>query len=182
MKRQVAMRYRLGILLFAPLALAGCGEGTAELTGQVRLEGRPLSRGTVTAFTADGRIFPALIDRSGHYQITGLPVGPVRLAVSTHPPIPPSFGLPQQLPPSQDAPRLEGPFGDPAEVVGPANRPDPETGFPSGPSLPEHYNHPEQSGLAYRIPGPGTHVYDLHLRTDEGFSRKDSVERMKDEG
>jgi hypothetical protein len=135
----------------ACLVVMGCAARTSEIAGEVTYHGQPLTRGTVTVFCQDGRIYASLIDQEGRYRITGVPAGTHRLGVRTHPVIPNGFARPQQLPPTKDAPQLL----DPRAIKSPAER---DAHVP----IPERYSDPDQSGLSCTA-ARGQQTYDIHL-------------------
>ena len=66
---------------------AGCQKGPPEITvlsGTVKLDGRPVTAGTVNIVSSDDVVrTSAKIAPDGTYTIVGAPVGPVTLSVST---------------------------------------------------------------------------------------------------
>lgn len=69
----------LGVLV---LAVSGCG-GSGRVSGEVRLNGVPLSSGWVTLTYTDGKHSPVsgAIGSDGSYRIDGCPTGDVRVTV-----------------------------------------------------------------------------------------------------
>lgn len=120
------------------LAGLGCGGKKATVTGQVTYRGAPLPSGSVSFFDAKKEIVGTATIANGTYSIDNVPVGPVKISVTTpvvrladrrHPP-------PKDMPGGQLAPSVP---------------------------IPPRYANPEQSGLAYDIqPGEQQHKIDLN--------------------
>ena len=73
---------RTGLLaLLVCVPLTGCGAGTAEVTGTVRYNGKPLPSGTVQFLGSDGVPHSAPIQADGTYTVR-VPVGPTKVIVS----------------------------------------------------------------------------------------------------
>jgi hypothetical protein len=62
-------------LLFA----AGCGPGTAAVSGTVAFKGEPVPSGTVTFFSGGKQIDGQI--QAGHYEAIGVPLGKARITV-----------------------------------------------------------------------------------------------------
>jgi hypothetical protein len=101
------------------LALAWCGCGPSarpgQLTGKVRFRGKELSSGTVTFLGADGQTRSAAIAENGIYKVAGVAPGTARVAVESHPRLPPGFVEPSagdpgtiKLPPHYTKPETSG--------------------------------------------------------------------------
>src|SRR3954466_4957458 len=58
---------------------------TGEVHGVVRFRGEVLPSGTVTFVAADGQKYGAPIGAGGRDSVMGLPRGPVRIIVNSHP-------------------------------------------------------------------------------------------------
>jgi hypothetical protein len=80
---KLAPRLASGAALFGLLALAGCGGGTGELTGTVKSGAKIVASGSVTAVGSDGIPHGAVIGPDGRYTLAGLPLGEVKLLVSS---------------------------------------------------------------------------------------------------
>src|SRR5215469_11906529 len=80
----------VGPLLVGLLAVAtGCGDsGTAEVSGTVHYQGKPVRSGTVMVFDAAGMPHPTDIRPDGTYAVSGIPVGVVQLSVQSPDPAP----------------------------------------------------------------------------------------------
>src|SRR5262245_59320641 len=88
----------IAVCLTVLLPLAGCGPGRPrEITGLVRFRDRPLPSGTVVFVGADGKKAHSVIGTDGRYRVTGLARGTARVAVKTHPRVPPGL-LPRDAP------------------------------------------------------------------------------------
>jgi hypothetical protein len=137
----------LGLCCLA-LAASGCGARTGTLSGKVSYQGKPVTRGTVTLFCADGHILSGFISPEGTYSIPRVPLGDARITVATYPPVPRGFNLPQQLPPSNGTyPRETAALPATTEKFVP---------------LPERYKRPNSSGLAVTV-RRSDEVHDLQL-------------------
>jgi hypothetical protein len=118
------------------LAPAGCG-GTDEVSGTVRFNGKPLSKGRVTFVSQEnpGASRYSLIAEDGSYKISGCPAGPVKITVQTV--VPRSGGA---------APGTKPASGRP----------------PAVPTIPARYADAGKSDLEYNVKwGPQTHDIDL---------------------
>lgn len=131
------MRVTIGAAVgVAILTAAGCGGGTADVTGKVTYQGKPVVFGTVLVIGSDGVPKAGAIRKDGSYRVSGVKVGAATVTVSSPPP-----------PGSRKAtPRGDGrDAADDERRV--ADEPvDPElvkSWFP----IPERYADPEKSGL-----------------------------------
>ncbi len=77
-------------LILAGGALAiGCGPSTGVVAGKVTVAGQPLSSGSVTLIAADGQRFHTALTGEGQFTFEGVPIGRARIAVKSHPRVPP---------------------------------------------------------------------------------------------
>jgi hypothetical protein len=77
----------LGALLALAAAAGGCHKSTTTLSGTVTYRGRPVTSGEVVFLAEDGTAGAhAPIGPDGHYSVTGVPAGPVRVGVDNPPP------------------------------------------------------------------------------------------------
>lgn len=136
---------------FMLLCISGCQPETGQVAGRVIYRQEALKTGTVSFFCPDGQIFSSLLDAEGNYSVAGLPMGPTRVTVVSHPPAPLGFLIPQRLPYSKDAPKLARSESRANEATGP--RP---------PVLPGKFGLPEQSGLGLLV-GKGSQHFDIDL-------------------
>jgi len=97
------------LVLLSSLGLLGCGNGLAQVSGTVTLDGKPIEggpemNGTVNFVRDDGRGAPAIgiIDRSGHYTLRtgareGVEPGSYLIGIAAKKVTPPSTpeGMPQ---------------------------------------------------------------------------------------
>jgi hypothetical protein len=131
------------------LAAAGCG-GTADVSGKVTYQGKPVVYGTVVLFGPDGVPKSGAIRPDGTFRVDGVKLGPAKVAVSS--PRPPG---------SQPAGRGRGGRDDgdkPPPDEAPA---DPEV-IRNWVALPEKYADPDRSGLTADVQ-PGRPL-DLELK------------------
>ena len=86
-------RARTRLLFFLLLAIPGCGGGraTATVTGTVSYQGKPLPAGKVSFWGPNDQVASALIGEDGTYEATNVPLGLVKVAVSTPLPPPPEI-------------------------------------------------------------------------------------------
>lgn len=136
-----------GLLLLA-LAAVGCGPRAPSVSGIVRFNGQALPSGTVKFHGADGNGDHALIAADGRYSLAKAPLGPVRVTVEAHAPMPiewPTRGGPAPPPPaglsSQPNEKRDGKFV----------------------AIPLRYSDQESSGLTYTV-RPGKQTHDIELR------------------
>lgn len=73
----------MGLLVFNFAGCPGFGDSTGTLAGQVTSGGKPVLWGTVTVIGSDNRPRTTNIRPDGTYEVTGLPPGPVRVAVQS---------------------------------------------------------------------------------------------------
>ncbi len=121
----------------------GCnqtGPPLVDVSGQVTLDGLPLTEGTVSFLSSSGKIASASLDEGGGFHLTcqygnGVPLGDYQVAI-----------LP---PPAADA-------KDPERMSGRRRA------VPSASSIPVRYQRPESSGLSETIEhGPLRLKFDL---------------------
>lgn len=90
------------------LAVCGCSPATTDVSGTVTYQGKPLPAGSVTLVDSSGAVHQAQIQADGKFTVPNVPVGSVRVAVSTpkanrgkpspfggEPPPPPPAGTPE---------------------------------------------------------------------------------------
>lgn len=65
--------------------IAGCGPRVADVTGTVAYKDKPVTSGTVTMVGKDGVPMQTEIKEDGKYELRSVPVGDVRIAVSSPP-------------------------------------------------------------------------------------------------
>jgi hypothetical protein len=128
------------------LGLTGCGSNTAEVSGTVTYEGRPVPSGSVVLYCADGQIVRGNV-RDGQYSIPNVPRGAARVVVQSPQRVPPGLRLAQQLPPAHDGPIPPTAAGADTEPVV---------------ALPRRYSVPEESGLTMTVDGRAQ-TFDIHL-------------------
>ncbi len=62
-------------------------KGTGEVSGKVTFNGEPLPGGMVTFIPENGKAEGVRIAEDGSYKVTNIPVGPVRITVTTQAPV-----------------------------------------------------------------------------------------------
>jgi hypothetical protein len=136
----------LGPLL---LALAGCAEGRADVTGKVMHRGKTVLWGTVILQGPDGIPITGMIQPDGTYTVQGVAAGKVLLGViSRDPGVLAGTKRPRGFK-SQHSDRPQPP---PPTVI------ERSKWFP----LPEKYEDPTKSGLEATLKG-GANSYDIDL-------------------
>jgi hypothetical protein len=118
--------------LFA-IGLVGCGSSTGSVSGQVSYQGKTVPSGSVTFVTDKGEAAGTSPIKDGAYTIHNVPVGKVKIGVST----PPAGGTP---PPGVPA---AGTSGTTLQV-------------------PDKYRTPDQSGLTLDVKG-GEQSHNINL-------------------
>lgn len=132
------------VALLAVLLIVGCGGGPASVAGKVTSGGKPVVRGSVVFLTAANQAVSAEIQPDGSYQISEMPAGPVKVAVSS--------------------PEQPGASNEKGGRVMPGARREkasagPTTGwFP----IPGKYSDPDNSGLNTTL-NPGANIYDIKV-------------------
>jgi hypothetical protein len=74
------------LLVLLALALSGCGSRKGKVTGKVSYKGEAVPSGTVVFYGNSDAVSSAPIGPDGTYQATEVPLGEVRVAVTTPPP------------------------------------------------------------------------------------------------
>jgi hypothetical protein len=80
----------------APEKFPGAAPKTGNVSGHILFKAQPVPAGWVTLLSTDEREFSATLAQDGTYEITGVPVGPVRVTVGTFSGLLPPF-LTEQL-------------------------------------------------------------------------------------
>jgi hypothetical protein len=122
------MNVRLIMLMPVVLLLTGCGTGPGRLVGCVTFKGAALPSGSVTVHAADGNTYSTTLAADGSFRIDGVPPGPARITVQSHPHTPPGLlGKDRYTPKGKAA----------AQFV----------------AIPDRYGRPDQSGLTCQVKG-----------------------------
>src|SRR5437867_840717 len=80
---------KAGLVPLLLLALFGCNDGrraTGTVTGTVSYQGKPLPTGKVSFYGPNDQVASAFIEEDGSYEAQSVPLGAVKVAVSTPPP------------------------------------------------------------------------------------------------
>jgi hypothetical protein len=129
-----------GLILLLALTLSGCGR-SATVSGTVRYKDAPLPSGTVTFHGPNSQTAIALINSDGSYTATKVPLGPVKVAVTTPPPVSAAkVKLAQQVKKGQ--------------LISPGAKPV---------SIPKQYGDPERSGLELTVT-TGSQPFNIDLK------------------
>ena len=121
----------------AVLAAAGCGSGTADVSGKVTFQGKPVVYGTVVVIGADGASKSATIEPDGSYRVSGVALGTAKVAVSSPPP--PGSELAKKL----TRPKDDAPDKPPLESQAPAS----EEVIRNWVAIPDKYSDPNKSEI-----------------------------------
>lgn len=128
-------RFICPAVVLATLAFTGCGPPTADLTGKITYQGKPVVYGSVVVIDASGTTKSGTIQPDGSYRIDNVRVGSVKVAVSSPPP-PGTPAVGKQDPrDTSDKPPEPPPPPAPPEVI------------KNWVQLPNKYGDPTQSGL-----------------------------------
>lgn len=147
------LRGWLWLVLLVVLAESGCGAKKGDVSGTVTYQGKPLPLGTVTFMDANNESLGSSPITQGKYAIAKVPVGPVKVLVSTPPPL---TGNAPRHPLFKAKPRAESPKkAKPGERLSP----DPSSVTP----IPEKYRSPDQSDLTYTVT-PGENTFNIELQ------------------
>jgi len=151
------MRRHLGIraaLLLILAAVAGCGKGTATVTGKVTYQGQAITSGTVVFYGENGKVDSGILDANGNYTLTRAPVGTVKVAVMV-PKIASkgAGGGPPPGPPAGKGKLKTAPVDPSRPVPAPVEKS----------AIPERYTDAEKSGLVYTV-NPGSQIINLELQ------------------
>lgn len=145
-------RLHRGVVLLVGLAAAGCGGGTADLSGTVRYNGKPVVYGTVVVLGPDGSTHNGAIQPDGTYRVADIAAGAVKVMVSSPPPPGVKGGRKAG---GRDA--IDDERGPPPDE---AVSPEVVKGWVK---LPDKYSVPEQTDLTLTLK-PGPNAQDLELR------------------
>jgi hypothetical protein len=143
MTKMCSSKRLLGFLtilsLFLGLPLLGCGPSVTEVSGTVTFKDRRLTSGSVIFVGQDGESSSSAIAEDGSYRIEKAPIGLVRIAVASHPRVPPGL------------------MKSPGQAA--ALREDPKDGTVK---IPEKYEDHKTSGLDYTVER-GSHTFNIDL-------------------
>jgi hypothetical protein len=131
---------------FLLLALVGCGEPVASVSGTVKFKGQPLTSGTVLFHGSDARVEHSLIDANGKYVIPKAPLGQVRITVRWHAATP--SGLPGHGKPPAASTESASSAKDKRDSKSLA--------------IPPRYLDPDRSGITYTVK-VGTQTHNIEL-------------------
>ena len=145
-----AARSRPAILAPLLLAVAGCGESKADVSGRVTHQGKTVSWGTVILQGPNGIPMSGAINPDGTYTVQGVAAGKVRIGVISRDPGV-RAGVRSRRVDKGDAAGAPPPQPPPPAI-------DRSKWFP----LPEKYEDPTKSGLETTIKGGAT-SYDIDL-------------------
>ena len=134
------------LLVLLALALAGCSQPKATITGKVTYKGEPVNAGTVSFFGPRDQVASAPIRPDGGYEVSGAPLGEVKITVTTPPPMPP----PEQLANNPMVRERREGRSDVAPVAKTV-------------SVPARYSRPGTSRLSL-IVTEGSQAFDIELR------------------
>lgn len=136
------LRNLLTVALAGGLILlpSGCGflEKAGTVSGTVQYKGHPLTEGSVSFVCGNGQVATGAIDKSGHYVVSHVPVGPAKITV--------------QVVSAEGAPAVS--------FVG---APKPGQGAATGSKIPLRYGVAATSGLQHNVT-KGKQEFDIDLK------------------
>ena len=157
--------HRLTLVIPCGLVIAlveGCGAGQGDIHGQVKYQGKVVSRGSVVMVGGDRRPLVGRIESDGTYSLKGVPAGLVRIGVLSPSPGAAANSL-RRAPQNRKGPAdLKAKFGSQVahgEEPGTAANAARGKWFP----LPSEYEDPDTSGLTTEI-RRGDNTFDIELR------------------
>jgi len=145
------------LVLVALVGMVGCGGGKGTVSGQVKLDGKPLKGGRVTFVsspTQPGGIGSTEINADGSYTVSSLPAGKYKISVDTAYMNPAGKG---NLPTKYNAP------GGQKSPYAPSSGPSPEELAKRFVMIPDHYADPDRSKLEYEVKS-GNQTKDIELK------------------
>lgn len=142
-RSRIALVGKAGMTVLFALALSGCGQEGATITGTVRYKGEPVSGGSVAFYGPNDQIATGLINPDGTYKAVKVPFGPVRVAVST---------------PAARSKRME-------RAVQKLRKGQAAPPAPNMVGVPRKYSDPSKSGLELTV-SKGTQTYEIDLKED----------------
>lgn len=133
------------------LLICGCSSGTADVTGSVTYNGKPVKTGTVTFFVDGATPKAGQISADGTYKVTGVKIGAAKVTVASPDPSTPD---PDKM--KRDPNNVKG---------GGGKRPTGGTGKASGDwvPLPAQYADFTKSGLSYTVQA-SENKYNIELK------------------
>ena len=156
-KRQVAFgiaKRRVWLVLSAVLFGLGCGGGPkGDISGKVTYLDKPLPSGSVTFLDSAGHaVGSSPISTDGSYSINGVPVGPMKILVTT----PADFSV---------NPKSKGGAAKGKKPIKSDPAPSKSKGPPPIPpvAIPDKYSMPDRSDLTFTVQ-PGQQEFDIHLK------------------
>lgn len=143
----------------------GCGVQRSRVYGTVRYNGRPLTGATVIFLAHDNQAYPVDVKTDGFYERSGVPRGPVRVAVQVAEPRP----KPRPDPNPEDlGPKVGDNFARAAAKADDAGKlarlQEAPPAPPPGPRIPPHYSDPNRSGLSFELKEPDQE-YNIDLKS-----------------
>lgn len=149
-------------LLLLAAVLTGCGgPQTAEVSGKITRNGKPLQieRMTISFMGADGKPITVLIEPDGSYSVSGVSVGEVQVG----------FGVAHKSEPRTDVPKdgesaeaFQKRMKDPEEQLRQLRREQRAEKANAAINLLSKYFDPRTSGVATTLnPGPNTFDFDI---------------------
>jgi hypothetical protein len=137
---------KAGFLLWLFITVAGCGGGQpkATVSGTVTYNDKPVPFGTVAFYGANNQVSSAGTDANGRYQATNVPVGLVKITVTTSLP---SSGLEKAAKQMKKRFGRGNPMPTSADIV----------------SVPTKYSDPSTSGLSLTVM-EGPQPFDIVLK------------------
>jgi hypothetical protein len=121
-------------------------KNTGAVSGRVTYKGKPLTGGVVT-FTSGKQVVTGALDEEGRYEVTNVPVGTVKVSVSTESVRPKKAPGGDKIRPKGELKKIE----------------DPDKGGRRFVVIPQRYSNPETSGLTLEV-RPGRQQFNIELQ------------------
>jgi hypothetical protein len=137
------------------LAATGCSSAVTDVSGKVTYQGKPVVYGAVVIVGSDGLPRSGTIEPDGTYRVSGVAVGPAKVAVSSPKP-------PGSEPTGPRRPATRDDSVDPDKIPPPPPPPAPPEVIRSWTAIPDKYGDPGKSDLTADV-RPGQPL-DLDLK------------------
>ena len=139
----------LPVFVLAACGAAGCSGDSGTVSGKVvKADGTVVKGGDISFITKDGHAANADIQENGSYRAEKVPLGDVKITVSTKKYKPVTNAITYQPPPGQNAPNQAG---------------DPEEAKRRYVQIPDDYADLDRTPLSYTVK-PGDQTYDPPIK------------------
>jgi hypothetical protein len=159
-KQLVGLRcLQLGGLASLLFLLAGCG-GTGTVSGKVKVNGEPVTAGTVTFLAEDDKSYQGNISPDGSYTVEKVPPGTVKIGVYAPSGAPPMPDFAKKALGKLDIPKQAGQDVNPYDFK-----------KHTGPVVPDNFMDPRKSTLTYTVK-TGNQDHDIEITVAEAPKTK----------